>query len=351
MNRLEFDAAQDQIGAQLSVGPNFSLKVLPQKFGAGVKLLAKDLREPALPKKGFTRTRFIQTRQAAGQLKSPQFKFRLAIAKALWPKGDPARRIVTPRSIGSLKLKNVSAYHHKVYRPDETTIVVMGDITPDKAKSVVKHYFGDWAAKGKKPTTDYPAAPASKATRVFVPDKLKKQDMVVLAETLGLTYKDPDHFALSLANDLLSGALYASPLYHVLREKLGLVYNVGSQFDFMRHRATFKLHYGSYPGKVNQAHKAALRVLGRTMAKPLSDSQLHLAKSIGLRRIELGKSSVDAIAGDWLSRAQDDLPLNWDYVIAHHYEQLTAPEIQKALKAHFDPDRLSTIILGQPAKK
>lgn len=347
MTRLQFDAAQDKIGANLSVGPSFSLQVLPQYFDAGVKLLANDMLDPALPKQAFQRQQFLQARQAAGQVKSPQFKFGRAVQEALLPKDDPALRLATSKTIGSLSLADLKDYYAKVYRPDETTIVVIGDITPAAAKSAVEQYFGGWKAQGSKPDLDYAPVPPSKASHVFVPDAQKKQDQVVLAETLDLNFTNPDHFALELANDYLSGGFYATPLYHVLREKLGLVYNVGASFDFERHRGNFQLHYGSYPDKVNEARDAALKVLKDTSANPLTDDQLHLAKSIGLRQIQLGQQSVGAIAQTWLNRSEDGLPLDWSYVMARHFEQLRAPEIQQALQKYLDLKRLSTIVLGQ----
>jgi zinc protease len=350
MTRLQYQAAQDDIGAQLSVGANFSLAVLPQHFGEGVQLLANGLLHPSLPARGFKIQRMLLARQTAGRVNSPEFKFQLALQKALLPKGDPGLRIATPKSVASLTPDKLQAYHQQVYRPDETTIVVIGDITPKKAKSVVKKYFGDWKAEGAKPETDYPPVALSTSSRVRVPDPMKKQNKVVLAETLGVNFTDPDHFALDLANNLLSGGFYASPLYHELREKLGLVYTVGSQFGFGRNRSTFEINYGSYPKNVDKARDAAINVLTKTIETPLSKDQLHLAKSIGLRRIELGKQSVGAIGKDWLGRSANDLPLDQDYIMARHYEQLTAPEMQRILKKYLDPKRLSTVILGQPAK-
>lgn len=347
MTRLQFDAAQDKIGANLSVGPSFSLEVLPQYFDAGVKLLASDMLNPALPKQAFQRQQFLQARQAAGQIKSPQFKFGRAVQEALLPKGDPALRLATSKTIDSLSLADLKDYYTKTYRPDEATIVVIGDIAPSTAKSTIEKYFGDWKAHGPKPDLAYPPVPPSKAVHVFVPDPQKKQDQVVLAETLGLNYTDPDHFALDLANDYLSGGFYATPLYRVLRENLSLVYTVNSSFNFERHRGNFELNYGSYPGKVDEARDAALNVLKNTAANPLTGEQLHLAKSIGLRQIQLSQQSIGAIGKAWLSRSEEGLPLDWSYVMARHFEKLTAPEIQRALKKYLDPERLSTIVLGR----
>lgn len=347
MTRIQFDAAQDAIGADLSVGPRISLQVLPQYFAQGVKLLAADQLRPALPAAAFRSQQAILARSAQGQEQSPMFRFQRAVDEALLPKGDPALRLATGKSVMSLTLAKLRAYYGKVYRPDETTLVVIGDITPARAKSVVEKYFGAWRASGPRPKTDYPSVPLSKPSHVFVPDPMREQDRVVMAETLGLGFTRPAHFALDLANDLLSGGFYASPLYKVLREERGLVYTLNSQFSFERHRARYNLAFGADPDKVAEAQRLAVQELARLRAEPLTANQLNLAKAIGLRQIELADQSVDAIGWGWVGRSEDRLPLDWNYVMAQHFRALTAKEVQAAMKSYLDPDRLATVVLGR----
>ncbi|HET6724603.1 MAG TPA: pitrilysin family protein [Gammaproteobacteria bacterium] len=351
MNRLQFDAASDAIGANMSVGASFSLQVLPQYFDQGMKLLSRAELNPSLPARAFKTQQFIQARAAQGALASPKYRFQRAVSKALLPPNDPALRQATGKTVMALTLDKVKAYYNKVYRPDETTIVVMGAVTPAKAKAVVEKYFGAWHASGPKPALAYPPVPPSNPTSVLVPDSLRKQNLVVIGETLPLTLDDPDHFALDLANDLLGGGFYASPLYKVLREKHGLVYSLASRFSFSRHRGIYSLQFGAYPQKVDNARQLAIKVLDRAAAHPMSDEQLHLAKSIGLRQIELGMQSVSAIGRGWIGYSENGLPLDYDYLMARHFEQLTAPEIQKAMKQYLDTSRLSIIQLGTQGSK
>ncbi len=350
MTRLQFNAAQDKIGADLSVGPQFSLKVLPRYFEQGVKLLAAAQLHPALPRTAFRTQQILLARQSQGQLQSPLFKFQRAVDQALLPQGDPALRLATGKTVMSLTPTKLKTYYGKVYRPDETTIVVIGDITPQKVKAVIEKYFGGWTATGPKPETVYPLVPLSKPNHIFVPDPIRKQNRVVLAETLGLDFTNPSHFALDLANDLLGGGFYASPLYKELRERRGLVYSLSSQFSFNRHRGRYTLQFGAYPDKVSEARQVAVKLLTQAGAKPMSPEQLHLAKAIGLRQIELSNQSVDAIGWGWVNRSEDGLPLDWDYVMSRHFEKLTAPEVQRAMKKYLNPKRFSVIVLGRPVK-
>ena len=217
MTRLQFEAAQDKLGVDLSVGSSFSLKALPKNFDQGMKLLARTELDPSLPPQAFRIEKTIQARSVQGMLQSPKFKFQQAIGEALLPAGDPALRHATERSVMGLTPAKLKAYYAQTYRPDETTIVIMGDITTAQAKALVEKYFGHWKSQGSKPDLTYPPAPLSQAHDVLVPDPVRSQNRVVMAETLNLDFTNPDHFALDLANVLLGGGFYASPLYRVLR--------------------------------------------------------------------------------------------------------------------------------------
>jgi zinc protease len=71
LDRLAFQKALDDIGANESAGADFSLQVLPEHFDRGVQLLADNELSPALPEKDF---KIIQPQLAAsvaGELQSP----------------------------------------------------------------------------------------------------------------------------------------------------------------------------------------------------------------------------------------------------------------------------------------
>ena len=117
-------------------------------------------------------------------------------------------------------------YHDATVRPDLTTIVVIGDVTADEAKTVIEKWFGDWKATGAKPNTTLPPVPLNKPSAVNVPDPERVQDQVTLAEQLKLNRFDPDYYPLQLGNHVLGGGFYATRLYHDLRQVNGLVYTV-----------------------------------------------------------------------------------------------------------------------------
>ncbi len=350
LDRIAFQKALDDIGANESGGLSFSLGVLRNNFDKGVQLLADNELHPALPEMAFG---IIQRRTAAtvaGELESPDYLTSRALHTALFPEGDPTLRQTTPATVDSVTMQDIRDYYRRVYRPDMTTIVVIGDVSPDTAKAVVERYFGDWKASGEKPQTELPAVPLSKSSTAAVPDQSRVQDRVYLAETLGLTRSNPDYYPLELGNHVLGGAFYATRFYRDLRENEGLVYYVASSFGLGKTRGSYEVSYACDPDKVTQARDIIVRDLKQMQNTLVTPKELKQAKALVLREIPLSESSENSIANGLLGRALADLPLDEPIRAAHIYMKLNASEIQAAYKKWLRPNDLVQVTEG-PAPK
>ena len=345
-DRLQFQRALDDISAKAQAGTRFSLAVPAPNFDQGMKLLADNELNPLLPQRAFAIVQQQEAAAIAGEIQSPDFLASMGLDKALYPAHDPDLRYATPKSIKNLTLDKVKAYRQQIYRPDMTTIVVVGKITPTQAKHVVEQYFGDWQAKGPKPQTHYPAVPPNHAGHLQVPDSSATQDSVQLAQTVDVTYDNPVHYALRLGNQVLGGGFYASWFYRDLRDRSGLVYNVDSSFDFGKHRSTYNVSYGCDPKNVSSARAMIISDLKQLQDKPVSADDLERAKGLLLRTIPLSESSFGAIGGQLLELSEEGRPLDAVHIAGEHYFALTAQAVQAAFKQHVRPDDFVTAVKG-----
>jgi zinc protease len=346
LDRLDFQKALDDIGARESADTDFSLEVLTDYFDRGVELLADNMLHLALPEKAFKTVQQQIAATVAGRLQSPDYLAKRALRQALFLKGDPTLREATPTTVQSLTLEDVRSYYQKVFRPDLTTIVVIGKVTQEKARAVIERYFGSWKASGPKPEILLPPVPSNKPSVTAVPNSSRIQDEVILAQTLGLTRSDPDYYALELGNHVLGGAFYATRLYQDLRERTGLVYYVSSSFDVGRTRSLYVVSYGCDPPNVSKARDIVERNLREMQRTPVPPEELQLAKALLLREIPLQESSLEAIAKGLLQRATHDLPLDEPMLAAERYVKLTAEEIKAAFANWLRPGDLVEVTEG-----
>ena len=111
LDRLAFQKALDDIGANESAGADFSLQVLPENFDRGVQLLADNELSPALPEEDFNIIQPQLAASVAGELRSPDHIAGHALTEALFPENDPAPRETTPDTIKALTIQDVRDYY------------------------------------------------------------------------------------------------------------------------------------------------------------------------------------------------------------------------------------------------
>ncbi|MGH9396946.1 MAG: M16 family metallopeptidase [Terriglobia bacterium] len=350
LNRLAFQKALDDIGANESAGTDFSVQVLASHFDRAVELLADNQLHPALPQQAFEIIKPQLAQTVAGELESPDFLSGLALHTALYPKDDPTLRHATPQTVESLSLEDVKNYYKYVYRPDLSTIVVIGKVTPAEAKNVVEKYFDSWRATGPQPPTVLPPVPLNESSATSVPDTSRVQDAVTLAETLSLNRFNPDYYALELGNSVLGGGFYASRFYRDLRENAGLAYYVSSSLSAGKTRTVYAASYGCDPPNVSKARAILVRDLKAMQSAPVSPRELHEAKALLLRAVPLSEASINSIASGWIARSDLGLPLDEPTLAAQRYLKLTAAQVQAAFAKWLRPDDLVQITQG-PAPK
>ena len=350
LDRLKLQAALDAINARMNAGTSFSLSVPSAHFADGIKLLADNELHPALPADAFAVVQQQTAGAIAGQLQSPDFLFEMGMDGALFPANDLQMNHATPETIKALTLDKVKSYYAKTYRPDLATIVIVGKIDPSLARDVVAQAFGDWKAVGPKPDVDYAAVPHNKASQLHVPDATSVQDTVQMKQNVDVFNRDDSRFALNVGNEVLGGGFYASRLYHDLRDKSGLVYNVSTSFDLNPHRSSYEVTFGCDPDKVAAAAAIVVRDLKQMQDEPVAEADLQRAKSIELRQLSLSESSFGSIGQGLLSLAEQGKPLNQDEIAAQHYFELTAAQVQQAFRTYVRPDGFVIGVKG-PAPK
>ena len=346
LDRLAFQKALDEIGASERAGTDFSIEVLAQNFDRGVELLADNELHPALPEPAMALVKPQIARAVAARNASPGFLVQRAMREALFPPNDPSLRDATEASVDALTLDDVRAYHRKVFRPDLATIVVIGAITPQEARTAIEKYFGAWAAAGPKPETDLPATAPNHTAFLAVPDASRVQDNVLLAHTLGLSRSNPDYYALSLGNAVLGGGFYSTRLSNDLRKNTGLVYSAGADLNVGRVRGVYSVQYACDPQNVGKAARIVAQEIKTMQTAPVAAGELMSAKALLLRQIPLSEASIAGIAAEFLNNRELDLPLDEPSAAAKRYIELQPADIQAAFAKWLRPDDLVRVTQG-----
>jgi zinc protease len=343
-DRLTYQAELDKIAADVNAGSGFSLNVLSKNFDRGVALLADDELHPALPANAFAIVKQQLVGTLTGAVQGPDFKAHRALANALYPAGDPARRAATPQSATGVTLDDVKAYYASTFRPDLTTIVAVGDITPEHARSAIEASFGTWTASGPPPNVYPPAIPRNRSSQAAIPATGRIQAEVTLAQTLPLSYNDADYPVLQLANAALSGG-FGSLLYHDVREVHGYAYSVDSSVSGGHNRSTFTVNFGAYPQNARRAQELIVHDLTALQKSPLPADRLIRAKALLIGQLPVRSESFDGVAGALLAYSVTDRPLDTDRRLARAELAASGDAVRAAMAKWLRPDAFARVTL------
>ncbi len=235
--RSATDIAQDveALGARLDAngawdGSRTDLGSLTGKLPAAMAIMADVVRKPTFAQDELDRLRARTLDSLQVQLQEPGVLARYAAAEAVFA-GTPYGHVLTgtPKSLKAITREDVITFHRAWYRPDNATLVLTGDITPEAGFALAQKAFGDWA----KPAAPLPVAQSAEPSakpRVIVIDLPGTGQAAVNLYLQAIKRTDPRYYKVLVSNAVLGGG-YSARLNEEVRVKRGLSYGANSVLD------------------------------------------------------------------------------------------------------------------------
>jgi zinc protease len=350
LDRNAFQRAQDDIDSSVSGGSSFGVQTTSANFDRAVALAAQNELTPRLDDD----TLDVAKRRAIDELQtSLNSSHSVAVRRAaekLLPAGDPELRQPTVAGMQAMSLNDLKAYDLKVMRPDLTTIVVVGNVTPEHAQAVIAKNFGDWHAAGPAPALDLPGVPRNPPAEVKVDLPNIRESFITLEQMVPITRTSADFYPLLLGNAILGGGSLGpeqSRLFRDIRQNAGLVYSIDSHIDAATvPRSRFAIEFACAP--YNQARIEGLiaQEVARMRSEPVGAAELALMKASMVRRVVIGGGSVESIGGTLLDAAAHAQPLDQSQIDARKLISTDAPAIQAAFNAEILPGNFVRMLEG-----
>ncbi|HQN39588.1 MAG TPA: pitrilysin family protein, partial [Thermoanaerobaculia bacterium] len=215
----------DRLGASLGAGASLdssfvSLSALRETLDASLALFAEVVLEPTFPEANFERLRRQQLAAIQREKVNPSLMGLRVLPALLYGAGHayavPFTGSGTEASVAALDRNALAAHHATWYKPNNATLVVVGDTTLAEIQPKIEKLFGGWKA-GEVPAKN--VAPATTGTRaeVYLIDRPGSQQSVIFAGVLAPPKNSPEDTALQAFNYALGGT-FTSRLNMNLRE-------------------------------------------------------------------------------------------------------------------------------------
>ncbi len=349
-DRAAFALAQDDIDAQIGAGSSFGLQATSTTFERAVALLVENELHPRFDRATFDQAKRRALESLQTELSGTGSAASRRAAAALYPPGDLALRQPTIESVQSITLDDVRAYYAQTFRPDLTTIVVVGNVTADKARASVERAFGTWKSPGtSEPSLQYPRVALNRAGDVKLTLPALGQDSVTLEELIDADRGSPDYAALVLGNAVLGGGSLGaeqSRLFRDIRQSTGLVYSIASQYAPTRTRASFSIDFASAPNDRTRIESLIDDEIAKMQTGLVGDFELSLAKAAIVRRTSIAQASIGAIGQSLLSDAIDGAPFDRDRSDARAIIATTPVAVRDAFARAIRPKDFVRVVVG-----
>jgi len=258
------------------------------------------------------------------------------------PYGRPANG--TPASLKAITPADLRGYYDARWRPDRTTLVLAGDITPDAAERFANELFGDWRAPAA-PAAVLPVSPAPPAPRTVVIDLPQAPQAAVMLARVTIPRADPRFYPMLVANTALGGG-YSARLNQEVRVKRGLAYGASSSFDARREAgplsaATQTKNESVVP--VIGLIRDAMRGLGQV---PVPAAELEARKATLTGSFGRAIETTDGLAGYTAGLVVEGVPLAEIGRYAASVNAVTPGQVQEVARALVDPAAASTVVVG-----
>jgi zinc protease len=253
--------------------------------------------------------------------------------------------------LNAATLADVRAFHDTYYRPDNATLIVVGDFQPAQLDAWVDKYFGPIP----RPSGTVPRVTAKEPPR-SQPQQSRQFDAAVPLPSVAVTYLGPaarsdDAAALAIAQEILAGG-NSSRLYQRLVYEKQLAQSVDFQADLREDLGLLGFQVVLASGKtVAEVERALLEEIQKIAAHPVSAAELAKAKNrILTAKLHERETCVGKAAALGQAAVVLGDPHRVDTDLAR-LQAVTAADVQRVLRGVFtDPNRLVLECLPEAMK-
>ena len=270
--------------------------------------------------------------------------------KLLYTTEEPYGRSMTEQSAKAITRADLVKFHDDYFKPGRTEITVVGDITPTEAKRALDKALAPWKAGGSKPSFDYPAPPAPKATTIFLVDKPGAAQSTFAIGEIGPPRSTPDYFALRVLNSFF-GEQFQSRLNANIREQKGYSYGVSSRFAYGRGPGAFRAGGEIVTAKSDSALIEFMKELkGIRGDRPITDDEMEAAKNALIQSLPGRFASVGGVSNSISEIYTQDLPEDYYQNFVKRVNAVTKDDVLRVAQKYIDPQHLAIVIVGDKAK-
>lgn len=342
------------LGASLATGADWdasyiSVDVLSRNVDPTVAIFADVVQRPTFPTDALERVRTERLMEILQQRNEPAAIAGKRFANLLYGSGAYGNSVTgNSESISHLTAEAVRRFYETYYAPNNTAIVIAGDIDAQHAVDHIERAFASWETK-PEPERPVVAPNAVESNRVYLIDRPSAVQSEIRIGHIGVARSTEDYFPLSIMNSLLGG-VFNSRINLNLRERHGYTYGARSTFAFRRQAGPFVVSAPVRNEVTRESVDEVLAELRRIRTGDVETRELDDTKSYLIGVFPAMVQTASDVAGRLLDMELYGLPHDYFDRYRENIAAVTKDDVERVAAKYIDPDRVLIVVVGNAAQ-
>jgi zinc protease len=351
-SQVELAAELQALGADLSVSSDSDRlivggAVLRTGLGALLGLVAEVLESAAYPSREVAGERSRLAERLAILRSQPSVLVGEALNQRLYGSHPYARELATPEAVQSVTAAQLRKLHADRVRPDGSTLVLVGDLSPARVLDTVESALGSWT--GDPAGRPLPPLPPVRPQPLLLVDRPGSVQASIRLGGPAVRREAPDYPALQLAN-LAYGGYFSSRLVENIREDKGYTYGPHSRISHSVAGSRLVVDADVATAVTAPALLEIWYELGRMATLPITAEELENVRQYAVGSLALSISTQAGLASTLSALIGVGLGLDWLREHPRRLAAVTLEETFEAARSYLAPAGMLAVVLGEAAQ-
>ncbi|NNE98596.1 MAG: insulinase family protein [Pyrinomonadaceae bacterium] len=322
-------------------------QTLSKNFKPVLTLFSDAIVNPLFPEKELENLRDRRINRIIQQRSVPREMAKRVFFPVLYGENPYNRQLFgTEKGLANISSDDVRKFYAQSYRPNDSVLIVVGDINRNTLVAELEEAFSDWNPRPSAPHRNIKIPSQVEKSRIYLVDKPGAAQSTIFFGQIAAPRNSPDFIPMTVLNSILGFGLN-SRISMNLRETKGYTYEAGSDFTFYKNAG----HFTAWADVRTEVTKESVAEIVKELegiagSKPLTKKELEYSKQSLIRRFPGKFESTRQIAFYLSEAAVYDLPGNYFESYIQKVDSVTANEINQVADRYIPFNKMAIIIVG-----
>jgi zinc protease len=358
LNFLEIDKKLQMLGASISTYSDLdlsyiSMNTLKPTLDESLSLFADVILNPGFPEHEIDRLKEEQIITIKREKASPVQMAKRIFPKFLYGEGHAYSLPLTgsgyEKTVSSMTRADIQQFYSTWIKPENASLVVVGDIHMDELKQKLETAFAGWE-KGDVPNKKIPEVTSTQNNVLYLLDKPESQQSFIIGGYLIEPYGEVSEIALETANNVLGGN-FTARINMNLREDKHWSYGARSFIEIAKEQRPYLARTSVQSDKTKESIDEIYKEFRDFINDyPVTQNEFEKVKNNTVLQLP-GRWETNSAVGNSINML---VRFDLDSYYWKNYDQkvkgLTLQEVRELSKKVIKPENFKWLVIGDKAQ-